>query len=131
MNTALIQQALHGSEAGQLTFPQVVGMLHEAGVESYAVDLLHGDDTFYLLDGKTHVESIKPESTPVAADFSADEVIAAIRGAQADTVRYPEFVRRIRAAGTVGYRVYLTGRCALYFGRKGEIHREEFPKPAN
>ena len=54
---------------------------------------------------------------------------AAIRGAQADTVRYPEFVKRCTRAGVIGYWAFLTGKRVIYFGRKGEQHIEEFPKP--
>lgn len=126
MKKELMQKALRGSEAGELTFPQVVGMLHEAGVESYQVDFLRGDDTFYLLDGGTHVETMHVRE--VAADFSAQGVIDAIREVQADRIRYPEFMRRILAAGAAGYRVYLTGMRAVYAGRKGEMHIEEFPR---
>jgi len=68
------------------------------------------------------------ELDPVAPDFSAGDLVAAIRGAQADTVRYPEFVRLSTAAGTVGYWAFLTGKRVIYFGRKGEQHIEEFPR---
>jgi uncharacterized protein YbcV (DUF1398 family) len=54
---------------------------------------------------------------------------ALIRGAQADRARYPEFVKRSTAAGLIGYWAFLTGKRVTYFGRKGEQHIEEFPKP--
>jgi uncharacterized protein YbcV (DUF1398 family) len=129
MKTELMQRALRGSEAGELRFPEVIGMLQEAGVESYQVDFLRGDDTFYLPDGRIHAEAIPVGE--VAAEFSRDGVVDAIRGAQADRIRYPEFVRRILNAGVAAYRVHLTGKRAVYVGRKGEMHVEEFPKPAN
>ena len=129
MKTELMQAALRKSEAGELRFPEVIWMLHEAEVDAYHVDFLHGDDTFYLLDGTTHTEPI--EVREVASEFSRDGVIDAIRGAQADRIRYPEFVRRILASGVASYRVHLTGKRAVYVGRKGEMHVEEFPKPAN
>jgi uncharacterized protein YbcV (DUF1398 family) len=66
---------------------------------------------------------------PIAAEFDGAELVAAIRGAQADTVRYPEFVRRSTAAGVIGYWAFLNGKRVIYFGRKGEQHIEEFPKP--
>lgn len=65
---------------------------------------------------------------PVADEFSLSELVAAIRGAQADSVRYPEFVRRSRAAGVISYWSFLTGNNVMYFGRKGEVHIEEFPR---
>ena len=67
--------------------------------------------------------------TAVAGEFSLSGIVAAIRGAQTDTVRYPEFVTLATAAGVIGYWVYLTGKKVIYFGRKGEAHVEEFPRP--
>jgi uncharacterized protein YbcV (DUF1398 family) len=65
----------------------------------------------------------------VAEEFSSSETVAAIRAAQADTIRYPEFVKRSTAAGVIGYWAFLTGKRVIYFGRKGQSHVEEFPKP--
>jgi uncharacterized protein YbcV (DUF1398 family) len=110
-----------------MTFPEVVARLLEAGVESYLVDFASGRKTYYLAGGGTHTESMILELRPIAPDFSAAGLVAAIRGAQADTVRYPEFARRSTAAGTVGYWAFLTGKKVIYFGRKGEQHIEEFP----
>jgi uncharacterized protein YbcV (DUF1398 family) len=64
----------------------------------------------------------------IAADFSQPGVVAAIRGAQADQIRYPEFVKQAAAAGTIGYWAFLTGKKVIYFGRKGKFHVEEFPR---
>jgi uncharacterized protein YbcV (DUF1398 family) len=128
MDTKTMHAAREGSATGQLTFPEVVKMLIGAGVESYQVDFENKTDTFYLPDGQTHSESLTAEIPASAADFTQDEVIAAIRAAQSDTIRYPEFVKRIRKAGVVAYRVFITGKRAIYFGHKGEIHIEEFPR---
>ena len=38
MNTEAMHKALEGSQAGKLTFPEVVGMLINTGVESYFAD---------------------------------------------------------------------------------------------
>jgi uncharacterized protein YbcV (DUF1398 family) len=43
-------------------------------------------------------------------------------------VRYPEFVKLSTAAGVAGYWAFLAGKKVIYFGRKGEMHIEEFPK---
>lgn len=127
MNTDAMHEALEGSEQGRLVFPQVIGALMEAGVESYYADLVRREYTYYMPDGEAHVEhGVLPKAT-VAEEFSKEGIVAAIRGAQSDTVRYPEFVRMATAAGAAGYHVFLTGRCAVYFGRKGELHIEEFP----
>lgn len=127
INTEAMRQAFEGSLAGKLTFPEVIGLLAPAGVESYNADLVRGENTFYTLDGETHVERAAGHSHAVADDFSQPALAAAIRAAQADEIRYPEFVKRATAAGVVSYRVFITGRRAIYFGRKGEFHVEEFP----
>jgi len=69
------------------------------------------------------------EPGPIAGEFNGAGLMEAIRGAQADTVRYPEFVSRSTAAGVIGYWAFLTGKRVIYFGRKGEEHIEEFPRP--
>jgi len=129
MNTEAMHKALAGSQAGKLTFPEVVGMLISAGVESYFADLLRGEETFYTTDAEAHSERMTLPPTKIAADFSQPALVAAIRGAQADEIRYPEFVKQAAAAGTVGYWAFLTGKKVIYFGRKGEFHVEEFPRP--
>ena len=126
MNTQLMHDTLHKSEAGNLTFPEVIATLSTTGVESYRADFLTGLDTFYTDEG-THAEPLALPSLPIAADFDAPTVLAAIRAAQADTIRYPEFLVRIFQAGCAAYQVFLTGRQVIYFGRKGEFHIEKFP----
>jgi len=124
----VIDEVLTETQAGKLIFPEVVRRLLQVGVESYFVDLAIGNETFYMSDGKTHVKSMTLPLLPVAEEFSASEVIAAIRGAQADTIRYPEFVKRSAAAGVIAYWAFLIGKKVIYFGRKGESHVEEFPR---
>jgi uncharacterized protein YbcV (DUF1398 family) len=130
MNTTVMHGTLAASEAGQLTFPNVVKALTEVGVESYLIDLARGSATYYMPDGETHSESLLPLQGEIAQDFSSSDLVAAIRMAQADQIRYPEFLRRSLAAGTIAYWAYLTGKKVIYFGRKGKFHVEEFPKPA-
>ena len=127
MNTAVMHWASEGSEAGELRFPEVVGALMAAGVESYSADLVRGEKTFYMPDGETYIVPSKLPVTAIAGEYWEDGVVAAIRGAQTDAIRYPEFVRQSRAAGVVAYWVFLTGQRAVYLGRKGEIHVELFP----
>jgi hypothetical protein len=93
------------------------------------VDFAAKQKTHYLADGTTHTVPMILDPGPIAAEFNGAELVAAIRGAQADTVRYPEFVKRSTAAGVIGYWAFLTGKRVIYFGRKGEQHIEEFPKP--
>jgi uncharacterized protein YbcV (DUF1398 family) len=128
MNTEVMHEVLTESQAGKLIFPEVVRRLAEVGVESYFVDFAAGKDTFYTTTGETWVTDMTVQRDAVAEDFSKAGIVAAIRGAQADTIRYPEFVKRATNAGVIAYWAYLTGRKVIYFGRKGEMHTEEFPR---
>jgi uncharacterized protein YbcV (DUF1398 family) len=127
MNVTVIHETLAKSQAGELIFPEVVRRLMEVGVESYCCDLANGAEIFYQSDGKTHMEKMVLPLMPIAEEFSASDLVAAIRGAQADTIRYPEFMKRSAAAGVIAYWAFLTGRKVIYFGRKGQLHIEEFP----
>jgi len=127
MNTEVIHEVAVATQKGELTFPQAVGKLLEVGVESYCVDFAAGRKTYYTTNGETAIEPMILTLEPVAGEFSGADLVAAIRGAQADTVRYPEFVKRSTAAGVIGYWAFLTGKQVIYFGRKGELHVEKFP----
>ncbi|MFZ3215380.1 MAG: hypothetical protein WA192_04895 [Candidatus Acidiferrales bacterium] len=129
MNTAEMHQVMTETQAGKMIFPDVVRRLLAAGVESYFCDFAARTETFYSADGQVHVEKFILPVPPVAAEFSSSGIVAAIRGAQADTIRYPEFVQRSTAAGVIAYWAFLTGKRVIYFGRKGEMHVEEFPRP--
>jgi len=129
MSKKAIDELAIATQQGKLTFPQVVKGLLEVGVESYLVDFASRQKTHYLTDGTTHMVPMILDPSPIAAEFNNAELVAAIRGAQADTVRYPEFAERSTAAGVIGYWAFLTGKRVVYFGRKGEQHIEEFPKP--
>ncbi|HEX4038117.1 MAG TPA: DUF1398 family protein [Acidobacteriaceae bacterium] len=126
------QQAIHEAaveaEQGMLTFPQVVQKLLAIGVESYFVDFAAGQKTHHLVDGTVAVVPMILDAGSIAVEFDQAALVAAIRGAQAGTVRYPEFVKRATDAGVIGYWAFLTGKRVIYFGRKGEQHVEEFPR---
>lgn len=127
MNTQEIHDVFTESQAGSLVFPEVVRRMLAAGVESYFCDFANAQETFYGVNGETHIApmSLKPE--PVFAGFSATGIVTAIRGAQTDSIRYPEFVRQSTAAGVIAYWAFLIGKKVIYFGRQGEMHIEEFP----
>jgi uncharacterized protein YbcV (DUF1398 family) len=127
VNTNVIHEVLTDTQAGKLIFPEVLRRLLEVGVESYFCDLATGAETFYLSGGQTQVEKMILPLSPVAEEFSSPDVIAAIRGAQTDKIRYPEFIKRSAAAGVIAYWAFLTGRKVIYFGRQGEFHVEDFP----
>lgn len=123
----LIHEAFSGSSEGRLHFGQVIGLLVEAGVESYVADYRGHRTTYYLANDETLALELQTPRTEVAQEFNANAVKAAILGAQQGTVMYPEFKRLSMEAGCVGYTVWIAGRHVSYFGRKGETHVERFP----
>ena len=127
MNTKLLQETLAKSMSGENAFPDVVRVLTAEGVESYRADLVRQEETFYMLNGETHVEKVTFTPTPIAAEFDAFRVKAAIAASQAGQIKYREFLRRAMEAGTTSYVVYLNGKRCIYFGRNGDLHVEEFP----
>ena len=60
--------------------------------------------------------------------FNKESLVLAIRGAQSDAVRYPEFLKLTMSAGCIGYIVWITGKRVSYLGRQGEVHVEHFPQ---
>lgn len=123
----IIREAFTGSNEGRLHFGQVIGLMLQAGVESYVVDYRGHRTTYYLADGDTLTLTMETTTIEVAQDFDAEAVKNAIRGAQQGAIMYPEFKRLTMDAGCVGYTVWITGRHVTYFGRKGETHVEHFP----
>lgn len=122
-----IEQCSRASHDGSAHFGQIVGWLVEAGVESYFADYRAGRTTYYLPDGESLTLDLPDCPTPIAETFDAAGIQAAIRGAQQGLVKYPEFKHLSRAAGCIGYVVWLAGRHVSYFGRRGEVHVERFP----
>jgi uncharacterized protein YbcV (DUF1398 family) len=124
---ATMRQVVQDSLAARITFPEVVRRLHGAGVERYHADLSRGENTYYLPDGRSHVEPLGDRDGATAGPFSAESVASAIKQVQCGQMTYPSFVREIKAAGCVGYSVHITGRRVHYFGRDGDLHTEPFP----
>ena len=127
MNTQAMHAVMAETQAGQLIFPEVVRRLLEVGVESYFCDAAAMRETLYLRDGQIHTAKMTLSHHAIAEDFSKAGIAAAVRGAQSDTIRYPEFMKQSAAAGVIAYWAFLTGKKVIYFGRKGEMHIEKFP----
>lgn len=115
------------SAHGQIHFGEVVARLMSAGIERYHADYSRSETTYYTPDGGSCVVPMEHAPTPVAQNFSASAVEAAVRQAQCGEIMYAQFTRQALAAGCVGYFVQITGKCVQYFGRNGEIHTEWFP----
>ena len=123
----VIQECVQGALSGALTFPQIVGKLAEVGVERYHADYSRREITYYFPDGDSLVVASSHPSHATAVEFSASAVEAAVRQSQRNQHTYLDFIRKTMAAGCVGYFVQITGRRAIYFGRNGECHVEQFP----
>ena len=125
--TQVMQICVQGSLSGSLTFPEVVGRLAAIGVERYHADYSRQEITYYLSNGESHVVAVPYPAHETAAEFSSNAVEAAVRQSQRGEHAYRDFVRKTMAAGCVGYFVQIAGRRAIYFGRNGEAHVEQFP----
>lgn len=130
MNTeikAVVQECTKLSDQGAVPFADIVKKLIAAGIERYHADLMRSEKTYYLPDGGSEcVPNDAVTITPPLA-FSAKDVEAAVRGAQAGTLAYKAFCERVLAAGCVGYHVHITGQRVIYYGRTGDSHTEWFP----
>lgn len=124
---AVMKECKELSLQGGIPFPEVVRRLHEVGVERYHVDLTRDETTYYLSCGESHVLATGGPREPIAVAFDAAAVEGAIRAVQRGEVIFPEFLRRIVAAGCVGYFTQIAGRRVQYVGRTGDMHVEPFP----
>ncbi|WP_165252125.1 DUF1398 family protein [Paludisphaera soli] len=131
MDATILHECLELSLSGRIAFPEVVARMLATGVERYDADLTRRELRHYATDDSTHAESLPLADAPmVAREFSATAVRSAVASAQRREIDYPHFLRRIMAAGSVGYTAYLAGRKVVYFGRAGETHVEPFTVPA-
>lgn len=133
MQNAVLQECTELAFQGRMTFPETVKRLLAEGVERYRADLVRLEKTYYAPDGQTHLVPLPLTGAPrIDEPFSAAKVKDALLAIQGKQIDYAEFLRRIMAAGTIAYSVYLLGKKAIYFGRQGDFHVEHFPgaKPA-
>lgn len=127
-NASIMRETTAGSFEGRLTFPQVVHALAAINIESYTVDLVSLSKTFYAQDGSFYIEDLPPfEGKPISVEFNVEQVRGAIRESQQQTITYIEFLQHIMAAGVSRYEVFIDGRKAIYTGRHGDFHVENFP----
>lgn len=108
-------------------FPEVIQRLGATGVERYTADLVRLEKTYYGIAGDSTADALPLEDPPaIGGDFVEAEVRQAIASSQRREIGYAEFLRRVMAAGTASYMVFLNGRRAIYFGRNGDFHVERF-----
>jgi uncharacterized protein YbcV (DUF1398 family) len=128
MDSILISDTARASLAGTNSFPEAVKSFLAAGVEYYHVDYVGRRKTFYGPAGDAIIVPIDYENLPpVASEFSAQALQAAIRDSQHSGQKYREFTRRAVLAGVQGYYAFLRGQRVTYWGRQGDQHIEWFP----
>jgi uncharacterized protein YbcV (DUF1398 family) len=127
MNENVVKEVITQTLSGTIAFPEVVRLLSNEGFDSYHVDFLRGEGRYYHHTGESLQEKFDHEFPPIAENFSAEGVQAAIRRILAGSSRYPDFIRECASAGCAYYIVYLTGKKVRYLGRNGGEHVEYFP----
>jgi uncharacterized protein YbcV (DUF1398 family) len=123
----VVRACTRGSDAGSVSFGEVVAALIEAGVERYHADLVRSEKTYYLAGGASETVRNDPIDITPAQHFSAEGVDAAVRSVQTAKINYKTFCERVMAAGCVGYLVSMAGQRVVYYGRSGDSHVERFP----
>ncbi|HWB54261.1 MAG TPA: DUF1398 family protein [Tepidisphaeraceae bacterium] len=132
LNVSVILECTRLAMLNQMTFPQSLAELAKIGVERYTADLVRLEKTHYSACGDSLTDPLPLSDAPeIAEQFSANAVVAALRAIQQKKIDYAQFLRQIMSAGCATYWVFLKGRKAIYLGRSGESHIENFPpKPA-
>jgi len=128
MDTRAIVEAAEATHAGTSPFPEIVARLIAAGVEYYHVDYVGRCKQFYDGAGGRVVTPITLENLPpVAPEFDAPALRAAILDSQQKGQTWPDFSTKAMAAGVQGYFAFLRGKRVTYLGRTGDQHTEWFP----
>lgn len=130
MKTDVIKECTSLSLAEQITFPEVVMKMAEAGVERYIADLVGKKKFSYGKHGETHIGDLAFEDIAIPEQLDTAAVKQTIVDIQQGRIKYQTFLRRIMQAGCAHYEVFITGGRAIYFGRNGVQHMEEFLKAA-
>ncbi len=129
MDANLLHECLQMAFEDKISFSETVEKMASTGVERYFADLTRLRKIHYGIDGDTHEEQL-PLTNPNAIPnhFSEDGVKESLAAIQQRRIDYPEFLRRIMAAGVADYTVFINGRKAIYFGRNGDFYIEPFPE---
>lgn len=123
------EECLHAAYEGSMDFPTIVRKLLGAGFEGYAVDYRRRTNTYFLPNGDCIELAHGQADGPIAPEFRADLVQAAVREAQTNApgYTYAGFCSKVKAAGCANYVVSFLGRRVVYMGRTAETHVELFP----
>ena len=128
MDLKTLQECEQLSHSGKAAFPDIVARLAQTGVERYCADLVKLEKFYYSADGQSEVVAMPLKDAPnIGAEWSPNNIRAAIRDSQKGDIHYPEFLKRVMSAGCVYYDVFIAGHKDIYTGRNGDFHVENFP----
>lgn len=128
MNTQVIDECKKLSLEGKITFPEVIKRLGSVGAERYIMDLVGMRSLCFGIQDEVHVSTVDFEGPKVSFHFDSEKVQEAIREIQNLRIDYRMFLTRIMEAGCTHYEVFISGRKAIYFGRDGAMHIEDFKR---
>jgi uncharacterized protein YbcV (DUF1398 family) len=127
MDINIINECNKLSLAGKITFPEVVKKLSSVGIERYMVDLVGKQKLSYGSEGEFYKTALELDTPQVAQNFDEAMVKNAITAIQQGKINYVTFLFHIMEAGCCHYEVFIKGKKAIYFGRDGSFHIENFP----
>jgi uncharacterized protein YbcV (DUF1398 family) len=127
MDITVVKECTAASLAEQITFPEVVMKLAAAGVERYILDLVGKNKLTFGTQGETHKAELAFDRVAIPVHLDAVAIKRTITDIQQGRIKYQTFLKQIMAAGCSHYEVFITGRKAIYFGRDGGQHIENFP----
>jgi len=130
--TAIAESCLKAAYDGDLSFPEIIGALLDAGFEGYSVDYRRARQTYYLPDGDAIELALPHSEGSVAPAFDDERVAALVRWAQANgpDYSYSAFSEQVKAADCAGYLVSFPGHRVVYYGRTAETRLELIPRRA-
>ena len=131
MKANLIEEKAALFYSGKIEFPELSKALMAAGVERYSVDLIRLEKVFYGKKGELFIMKL-PLKKPVKGKqasrikFAATKVQDIIGDFRDRRIVFDVFLKRALSAGVVSYTLFLTGKHAVFCGRRGETHIEHF-----
>lgn len=128
MNAKLMEEITHSTLKGEIPFAAAVGKLIAEGVESYHVDFIRNETTYYMPNGENHVVPLSLPHRLPADQFNQEGIQTAIKESQKGELKFADFIPRALLAGVPCYTVYIAGKKVIYFGRYGDLHIELFPQ---
>ena len=75
MNTNKIKETIQLTLEGKITFPQVVGALIKEGIESYHIDYVRSENTYYLNSRLLLKNFLRIKSKLLSKEYKQEKLI--------------------------------------------------------